>query len=367
MSRRHLFLALLLACLGGAIVVVGATQSGTAQGGTAQPAGPRLALSVSRGSATGDELVTIGPEGEAPQRVYLIGGPDLSHPNWNADGTELAFYGPGDETPAVFVVRADGSGARILKSSEHPGGPDDASLSEPLFDRKTGAVIVAVADTPEGEGLFGDNNTTRAPGKIRIEFWELPTDGAKERRLSSRTLSRKRPFIPFPTSISDDGKIAASAVTRRGFAVVTMDPRRWRVHTVVPTTTQPEGSVEPTISPDGTEIVYKVDKFASGFPEGLISTDLMIVPAAGGKPRLLARVPGGARWPSWDPSGSRIAFTALNAAGQIDYPGAQVGSSVMEMNPDGSCLTKVYSVPGGSVSGAAWQPGTDRGVGPLSC
>jgi Tol biopolymer transport system component len=93
----------------------------------------------------------------------------------------------------------------------------------------------------------------------------------------------------------------------------------------------------------------------------------MIVPAAGGKSRLLARVPGGARWPSWDPSGSRIAFTALNAAGQIDWPGAAVGSSVMEVNPDGSCLTKVYEVAGGFVSGATRQPGAGRGVGPISC
>jgi hypothetical protein len=266
------------------------------------------------------------------------------------------------------VIRADGSHAGVLKSSEHPGGPDDASLSEPLFDRRTGAVLVAVAHTPEGEGLFGDSNTTRAQGKIRIEFWELPTDGSKERRLSTRTLSRKRPFIPFPASISDGGKIAASAVTRHGFSVVTMYPRTCHVHTVVPRTAQEEGSVEPAISPDGTQIVYKVDKTKQGPPgEGLISTDLMIVPAAGGKPRLLARVPGGARWPSWDPSGSRIAFTALNAAGQIDYPGAQVGSSVVEINPDGSCLTKVYEVPDGTVSGVAWQPGAGRGIGPLSC
>jgi Tol biopolymer transport system component len=162
--------------------------------------------------------------------------------------------------------------------------------------------------------------------------------------------------------------MAVSGVTRRGFSVATMDPRRWRVHTVVPRTLQHEGSVEPAISPDGTEIVYKVDKAKEHPPgEGLISTDLMIVPAAGGKPRLLARVPGGARWPSWDPSGSRIAFTALNAAGQIDYPGAEVGSSVMEINPDGSCLTEAYALPNGTVSGATWQPGAERGVGPLRC
>jgi hypothetical protein len=199
MSRGRLLVLGVLAGLAGAVVVA-AAQGGAVEGraapgsaaraaaGAADPPGPRLAVSVWRGgSATGDELLTIGPAGESPHLIYrtgdlAIGRPDLSHPNWNAAGTELAFYGPGDETPAVFVVRADGSGARVLKSSEHPGGPDTAVLSEPLFDRKTGALLVAVARTPEGEGLFGDSNTTRAPGKTYIEFWELPTDGSKERR-----------------------------------------------------------------------------------------------------------------------------------------------------------------------------------------
>jgi hypothetical protein len=80
-------------------------------------------------------------------------------------------------------------------------------------------------------------------------------------------------------------------------------------------------------------------------------------------------VTGGARWPSWDPSGSRLAFTRLNAAGVDDWDnGAQPGSALMEVNVDGSCLTKVYSLgKAGTVEGAAWQPGAGRGVGPISC
>jgi hypothetical protein len=353
--------------------------SGTTSGAAAlaAPAGPRLAVVVKRpaGRTTISELVTIGPLGEAPRAIARSKGwsdplRQMEHPNWNPDGTELAFYGSGEETPAVYLIGADGSPARVLASSEHPGGPDNATLSEPLFDPKTGEVLVAVVHTPNGEGLFGpEDRPTGTAGKIRTEFWELSTDGRKARRLSSRTLSRKQPVIPFPSSIADDGTLGATALTRRGFAVVTVDPRTGAVHTVVPTTTQMEGSLEPAISPDGKEIVYKVDKGEGADGEdGLIGTDLMIVPTAGGKPRLLARVQGGARWPSWDPSGSRIAFTALKAAGDIDYPGADVGSSLMEVDPDGTCLTKVFSLgKKGAVEGAAWQPGPGRGAGPISC
>lgn len=370
----------LLAAVVCAFVLLGGASSGATSALTraAQPAGPRLAVLVKRdsGRTSTAELVTIGPLGEAPRAIARESGRfldgaigDDEHPNWSPDGSELAYYGSGEETPAVFLQGIDESPARVLASSEHPGGPDDAILSEPLFDPKSGDLILAVVHTPNGEGLFGDGRPAGKPGPIRTEYWALSVDGRQARRLSSRRLSRKRPLIPFPFSVSARGKVAASALTKRGFAVVTVDPRTGATHTVVPTTTQTEGSLEPAISPDGKEIVYKVDKLGRGpqVPEGLISTDLMIVPASGGEPQLLARVSGGLRWPSWDPSGSRVVFTALNAAGEVGYPGPQIGSSLMEINPDGTCLTKVYGVEGGAVFGAAWQPGADRGAGPLSC
>jgi hypothetical protein len=80
-------------------------------------------------------------------------------------------------------------------------------------------------------------------------------------------------------------------------------------------------------------------------------------------------VKGGARWPSWDPSGSRIAFTTLNAAGVINADdGAQAGNALIEINADGTCLTRAYSQGGRAlIEGAAWQPGADRGAGAISC
>jgi len=39
----------------------------------------------------------------------------------------------------------------------------------------------------------------------------------------------------------------------------------------------------------------------------------------------------------------------------------------MEINADGSCLTRVFSEPGIVVSGPAWQPGLGRGAGPILC
>jgi hypothetical protein len=43
------------------------------------------------------------------------------------------------------------------------------------------------------------------------------------------------------------------------------------------------------------------------------------------------------------------------------------GDKLMEINVDGSCLTRVFSEPGTVVSGPAWQSGRDREAGPILC
>ena len=60
--------------------------------------------------------------------------------------------------------------------------------------------------------------------------------------------------------------------------------------------------------------------------------------------------------------------TAFDAAGKEDGPTGQAGDALMEINPDGTCLTKVLSIgKRGAVEGAAWKPGESRGAGPISC
>jgi hypothetical protein len=272
----------------------------------------------------------------------------------------------------IELVGADGSGPERLATSESLAGHGKLVIGEPVFDPTTGEVIVAVVRTPGDKGLFGEEGRELATaGPVRTEFWALPTDGSKGRLLGTRTFRGTRAMVLYPSSISSGGTIAATAHTRLGYGVVTINPRSGGTETVVRKTAEWEGELDPAISPDGSQIVYKVDvpkMGPHGMPVGTVGSDLMIVPTAGGRPRRLARVKGLIGWPSWDPSGSRIAFTALNDSPQtISSAVGQTGSSVMEINPDGSCLRRVYAVPGGAVQGAAWQPGAERAAGPLSC
>jgi hypothetical protein len=366
---RRLIIAVLLC---GAALLAGAAMSSGAT--TAAPAGPRLAVMlIGSDEANTHEVITIGPNGEDLQSLtratFLEPIGKVERPIWSPDGKLLAFYGQGEETPAVVLLRADGSHPHVLRSSEHPGGRFDATMPEPFFDPKTGELEVGVLFMPHGEPPFGSERPTGRPEPYRNEFWALPVDGRNPRRLSSRPVVGKNAALFYSSSIASDGRIAATSLNRLGFSVAVLDPRGGPVHLVVPKTTQREGSLEPAISPDGTQIVYKVDRQEGPADEGgLIGTELMIVPTAGGKPKRIAWVKGGAAFPTWDPSSSRIAFTTLNAEGAEDAPTASDGNALMEVNPDGTCLTKVFSIgKRGSVGGAAWEPGEGRGAGPISC
>ena len=295
---------------------------------TPAPAGPRLAVVLSGfDEANTHEVITIGPNGEDLQSLttatFLEPIGTVERPIWSPDGKLLAFYGQGEETPAVVLLRADGSHPHVLRSSEHPGGPFDATMPEPFFDPKTGELEVGVLFMPHGEPPFGSERPTGKPEPYRNEFWALPTDGRTPRRLSSWPVAGKNAALFYSSSIASDGRVAVTSLNRLGFSVAVLDPRGGAVHLVVPKTTQREGSLEPAISPDGTQIVYKVDRQKEVRDRRiLVGTEMMIVPTAGGKPRRIAWVKGGAEFPSWDPSGSRISFTA--------------GGALMEINPDGS-------------------------------
>ena len=133
---------------------------------------------------------------------------------------------------------------------------------------------------------------------------------------------------------------------------------------------------EAAISPDGTRIAYV----------GYADADVVEAEEnhSYAVPELYTREIGGQRQvrrlthsrgviesaPSWDPSGSRIAYVSARAdttfvpeLGNL-FP---AGNSVMQMNADGSCSKRVASRRGVAFYGAAWQPGPGREAGPIAC
>lgn len=76
-------------------------------------------------------------------------------------------------------------------------------------------------------------------------------------------------------------------------------------------------------------------------------------------------------WPSWDPLGERIAFNSYRPAPARKpfdiFAGTPIDTSIMQINADGTCLTKVLPSRRQGLNGAAWQLGPGRGAGLIEC
>lgn len=364
--------ALVIAALVCGAIAVAAEPSGRTAAG-AVPAGPRLAVLVGGAHpGHGTEVRTVGPAGEAQQQIAsgLRAVAGLQTPAWSPGGSKLALYAPREGKPPVYLMDADGSNLFRPAISAHPAGEQSFFESEPVFDPAGDlAVDIYKVNVHFENGVAQESVRTRelkrSPPRGSA-VWALPIDGSRPRALTGFWANR----VLVPHSFTPDGTLVGTLYGPRGYSVGVFDPGDRSLRSITPST--PEGDPDPAVSPDGSQVAYLRDQIRPPRNHGdpvLESTELMVVPISGGKPRLLARVSGGAFWPSWDPSGSRVVFTALNVDPSIGSNGA-LGrdNSLMEVNPDGSCLTKVYSAgPRHTVYGASWQPGDDRGAGPISC
>lgn len=83
-------------------------------GATWSPDSQRIAFSASRGT-TNMDIYTLGVNGGGPQQLTKAkwGVRNLS-PSWSPDGKQITFVSTRFATPQIFVMNADGSGARRL-------------------------------------------------------------------------------------------------------------------------------------------------------------------------------------------------------------------------------------------------------------
>jgi Tol biopolymer transport system component len=323
------------------------------------PAGPRLTFMEAGDS--GFRLVSVDPAGG--DRRVIVGGNlkgrflpfPFSRPSWSGDGTRLVFAGidqPGGRASGldVYEAAADGTGVTRL-----PGTADGLSA----VVSPDGSTLAFAREREWDVKKPHGGRTTEARS---ASIWLLDID----RGAISQLTPWRDGLSAYPSSFSPDGSILAIS-------------RQWRNrHVAVAIRLDGSGETvlarnagEPVYSPDGTRLALTtVAKRRSISRKGetvtFSPTDLAVAAADGSGLTRLTRTRNLELAPSWDPLGQRIAYTLLTPAlGEAFFLGA--GDSIMEINADGSCKTKILSVPKVTLFGATWQPGPGREAGPISC
>lgn len=313
-----------LVCL---LLLLGTSQPSQA----AAPEGPQITVLAHAGVELGQDIITMSPSGESPQTMIEEAG--WSRPSWSADGSLLTFGAYGEWSGEVVgVAEANGPGIRFFRHASLEGG-------NPV--------------------MAPDGRVVAYPYKNSI--WLLNVMSGSVRRAAPWRLQTTE-FEP--SSFSPDGSKLAGTVGWLGSSAVAVDLRTGHVSLLA------REASEPVYSPDGSEVAFIRWKNwrASAIDDGSPPIDELRVTRVGTYPRsrLLRRSRKLLAWPSWDPSGQRLAFTRTRVV-ENGYTDPKKGDALMAINADGTCLKKVYSDPETTLYGSAWQPGPGREAGPISC
>jgi hypothetical protein len=289
----------------------------------AAPDGPRLALIKQTWKPPTTTVFTVGPRGNDPFR--LAAAQELANHfgplSWSADGAEVGF----SEIREFWLAKAGGGGARRI-NAEGAEGP----------------VFAPVGDTVA---------FTREELPDRATIWTIDLTTWEQRRLTPERAG----LAYFASSFSPDG--ATLLATRfddrlRGVA----EPVAIDLATGAVTRLLRDG-LQPIYSPDGSRIALlrKVGKRQLN--------DLFVLnPGTGALRRLTRTAPGYELFPSWDPSGMRIAFARFRGR-HFEW-----ANSIVQVNADGSCEAEILPRKRRvTYYGLAWQPGPGRGTGPIDC
>jgi Tol biopolymer transport system component len=263
----------------------------------------------------------------------MIEGVDWSRPSWSADGSLLTFK---SSRGVVAVAEANGPGIRFFGRASLEG-------ENPVL-------------SPDGQTVAYSYKNDSYENSMRL----LNIKSGSVRRATPWRLQGEFE----PSSFSPDGSKLAGTVGWGPSTAVAVDLRTGHVSTLA------REASEPVYSPDGSEVAFIRWKNwrANGIDDGSQPINELRVTRVGTFPRsrLLRRSHKLLAWPSWDPSGQRLAFTRTRVV-ENGYDDPMKGDALMAINADGTCLKRVYSDPETTLYGAAWRPGPGREAGPIPC
>lgn len=197
-----------------------------------------------------------------------------------------------------------------------------------------------------------ENRQGQAASWYRSSLWVVAIDGSELRRI--------RPWRneegETPEAFSPDG--GTLLIMRGQGNIVAIDKRGKELGVVA------RRAWDPAYSPDGSEIALIRLGDEGEVPK--VDVDLFVMKVDGSGEVQLTETPAMETSPSWDPSGQRIVFKRrLNVERELAE--MDFGDSILQVNADGTCLSKIFSSPGTAYMDPAWRPGPGRGAGRIAC
>jgi len=309
MTQKRTLLALMWGMLVALIVVVPRPLIGLAQ-----DSGGDLRLAYVSNRTGNQDIYIMSTEGENVLRANLTNHPAQDwNPLWSPDGAQIVFNSDRDGRDTLYIMGADGSNARPLFLGEtfndydgawSPDGTQIAFISDRSGDGRDIYIV-----NPDGTNLrrFTDTRTIKgepvwSPDGLEILFWDQPNgengvidlfrhevNGTRISRVTNRAGTANGSPVWLGDRIYFD-------TNRSGTA--------WEVYSVSPDGSLPERATpedaagnngRPTLSPDGSKLVYVTDQFDSD--------EIMLIDFNGfGGPRRLTDNRYSDHSPAWQPA-----------------------------------------------------------------
>lgn len=246
----------------------------------------------------------------------------IEAPNWSRDGASLLFNGQG----RIYTLPATGGEPRVVDTgfatrcnNDHGLSPDGATLAISDQSQERRSIIYLVPATGGAprrvtklgpsywHGWAPDGQSVVYCGERNGEFdiYSIPIAGGVEKRLT------QSPGLDDGPEYSPDGRYIYFNSERSGsMQIWRMAPDGSNAEAV---TSDEYGNWFPHLSPDGKWLVFlSYDASVKGHPENKDVT-LRLMPAAGGKIEVLAKLFGGQgtiNVPSWSPDSRKLAFVS---------------------------------------------------------
>jgi Tol biopolymer transport system component len=318
---------------------------------------PELAFFTTHGNSIYD----LGIADDRGQHLNVVTGqsiPGTVFPqlftgvSWSPDGERIAFAGvkgrqtdEHDEPTDIYSINADGSDTEQITDVGDAYGalwsPDGKTI---VYTRVSGG-----EGDPTRGSLWSVGSDGSGLGEIAAaDDWEAFTAGAF-RADGSQLAVTHLTFDPASGQASSE--------------IALMNPDGSDQNQLI------DEASDPAFSPDGKRIAFVSDRDRNGQlcygDSCFYGAELYVANADGSDANRLTQTHElHEAHPSWLPDGSRIAYQQ----GEV-FQNAQA-TSILEMNPDGSCSRQVLagSGPGAWYANPAWRPSKPReGGGALSC